>query len=388
MIEKIVEKTHLPLAATIVPPKARSQQLDIIKALAIMFVVAFHYFPGQLGWHMHVLPAGFFENYWAGVLAGPSSQILGKIGIFLDSYLYVGVNLFVIASGFGLYLSHLKSTQGKPGTKIDLKEFFVKRVWRLMPAAILATILVFFIKGFFLGGWPVQNFYLNFFPFLGGLNLFSNNWFFPPINGDTWFLGLIVQLYLFFPLLVKLYEKLGEKKFLILLLLVSVIFRTAYYIFWKGSVESLSYGLSIGRLFEFGFGMVVAKNFLDGKKLSASWILAIPFGLGYFWPISFPFADGLFGVGVFTALWLVAEKLPLWSGWVKIAALSYFVFLLHHPLIWIVGNWGFHNEWSLIGVIVIALIFLASCLFAQIAQWVLDFVSAILKKLRGADVKS
>ena len=225
-----------PLASTNTS-KFYSPQVDILKALAIIFVVACHFFPGALGWHLKVMPPGWFENYWQ----HPGANIAQ----FMESYLYLGVNFFVITSGFGLYLSHLKS--GKP---LNLKEFFQKRILRLMPAAVLSIVILFLVKGFFLNQWITQNLILNLFPFFGGLNLLSDNWFFPPINGEMWFLGLIIQLYLFFPLLVWLYQKIGEKKFLILLLAISVAFRALYYMIWKDTISSLSYGLSLGRLFE------------------------------------------------------------------------------------------------------------------------------------------
>jgi len=338
-------------------------------------VVGFHYFPGSLGWHLDVMPAGWFEQYWSTPDAFTPLHILQ----FLESYFYVGVNFFVIASGFGLYLSYLKS--GKK--KIDLKEFFMKRVLRLMPAALFAIVVVFFVKWIFLGEVVTKDFVTNFFPFLGGLNLFYNPWFFPPINGDSWFLGLIIQLYLFFPLLVWLYEKIGEKKFLILLLVTSIAFRGLYYIFWKDTISSLSYGLSIGRLFEFGFGMVLAHKFFEKKKLSPWWILTIFFGLGYFWPWSFPFADGLLGVGAFTLVWLLAEKLPQWSGWAKIAFQSYLIFLLHHPFVWILEKWGFHQETSWLGIAVLFALFIFSYWFAKVAQSVLDWITKQIAKVFG-----
>ncbi len=358
-----------------------SRQLDVIKALAILFVVAFHFFPGHYGWHIKVMSPGWFENYWSGQ-GGLSVSVLQ----FLESYLYLGVNLFVIASGFGLYFSHLKS--GKP---MKLGEFFVKRIWRLMPAAILSVFVLFFVKGLLLGQWVTQNPLLNLFPFLGGLNLFSDHWFFPPVNGETWFLGLVIQLYLFFPLLVRMYEKLGEKRFLLLLFLTSVAFRCLYYVFWKDAVSSLSYGLSVGRLFEFGFGMVLARHFMHGKTLSPWWMAGTVFGLGYFWPWSFPFADSLFGVGFFACVWLLATRFPLEgkaaAGAATLAAQSYLIFLLHHPLIWVLESWGFHDAWSPAGLFVFVLFCIFAYGFARMNQWVLDRLSSFFgraKSLRHA----
>lgn len=353
--------------------KFYSRELDVIKTVAILFVVAFHFFPGHYGWHMRVMEPGFFENYWAN---GPD------VLRFLESYLYLGVNLFVIASGFGLYLSQLKS-----GRAMRMKEFFKKRVWRLMPAAIFSIVLLFFVKGLFLGDWAVQNPYLNALPFLAGLNLFSDWWFFPPINGETWFLGLAVQLYLFFPLLVRLYEKLGERRFLLLLFLVSVAFRGLYYAFWKDAIQSLSYGLSVGRLFEFGFGMVLAKYFVDGKRLSPWWMLGLAGAVGYFWPWTFPFADGLLGVGFFALLWFLASGLPekgkAGKFFASVALQSYLIFLLHHPFIWVLQKYGLRDEWSLQGFAIYMVFFVFSFALAYLSQKFLDGLSKVLVRVRA-----
>ncbi len=364
--------------------KYYSSQLDAIKTIAILFVVAFHFFPGQLGWHMRVMPPSWFEQFWS----QPSPDILH----FLESYLYLGVNLFVIASGFGLYLSHLKA-----GRAMKMREFFVKRVWRLMPAALFSIVVLFFVKGLLLDQWVTQHFWLNFFPFLGGLNLFSDSWFFPPINGETWFLGLIIQLYLFFPLLVKFYERVGEKRFLLFLFLFSVAFRALYYIFWKDSVASLSYGLSLGRLFEFGFGMVAARYFVHEKPLSRWWIAGMIFAIGYFWSWTFPFADSLLGVGFFVLLWelfsFVGRKIQDRKGSLgiffqksaaKIALHSYFIFLLHHPFLWVLEKWGYRDAWSFSGVLVYLAFFVFSYFLAAGAQKILGLVEGFFGRRKNS----
>jgi peptidoglycan/LPS O-acetylase OafA/YrhL len=359
--------------------KAYSFQLDIIKALAIIFVVAFHFFPGQLGWHLHIMPAGWFENYWQQSLQGGFFGFMAGLGQFLFSYLYVGVNFFVIASGFGLYLSQLRS--GKP---LKLKEFFVKRVWRLMPPVLFAIVFLFLIQGIFLGNWITHDISWNFFPFLGGLNLFSDKWFFPPIDGDTWFLGLIIQLYLLFPILVRLYEKIGKAKFLLLLLAISVIFRALYYHFLTQDITSLSYSFCLGRVFEFGFGMVLAKDFADGKKLSPWWIVAALCGLGYFWSWTFPFADGLFGVGAFALFWVLVSGLPSWKVWSRIAQQSYFIFLLHHPFIWILQKWGVPEEWSFFGILAFVLLIVFCYYLAKGSQMILDRIGPLVLRQKSS----
>ena len=332
-----------------------------MKAAAILLVIAFHYFGQLAGWHMKVVPTDWFMAYW---------QHLDAVGVvrFIEAYFYLGVNMFVIASGFGLYLSHLNS-----GRTMSLKEFFYKRIVRLLPAAILSIAVVFILKGLFLEGWIINNWYINLFPFFGGLNLFSDSWFFPPINGELWFLGLIIQLYLFFPLLTRMLKNLGRRNFLVLLFVVSVIFRAVYYWLWKDTVSSLSYGLSIGRLFEFGFGMVLADMFVKKEKLSPWWLAGLGLFFGYFFQWTFPFTDSLLGVGAFSLVWLLAGKIGYSKLIAKISAESYLMFLLHHPFIWILNKAGLTDFWNWYGVLIFPLLFAFSYFVARLAQRKLGF---------------
>jgi peptidoglycan/LPS O-acetylase OafA/YrhL len=351
-------------------PRKYFPELDFIKAVAILLVVAFHFWGQISDWHMRVVGSDWFFAYWKNLsVSGFGDMALGLLK-FKEGYFYLGVNLFVIASGFGLYFSYLKE-----GQVFNLKNFFSKRIWRLIPGAVLGLVIVFLVKGVFLDYWAIENWYLNLLPFLGGLNLFSDNWFFPPINGEMWFLGLVIQLYLFFPLLCKAYSKLGEKKFLILLFGISVIFRTAYYIFWKDTVSSLSYGLSLGRLFEFGFGMVLAKKSFEGKKLSLWWISGLLMFLGYFFAPSFPFTDSLLGIGFFTLLWAVAQKFSSFASlkiFKQIALQSYLMFLIHHPFIWILNKYGVNDFWNLFGILIFVGVFALSYLVAAAGNWLLQ----------------
>ncbi len=359
----------MSIKAIVQHSKTYFPELDFIKVVAIIFVVAFHYFGEISGWHLHVVYSEWFFEYFRTI------NWLGLIK-FIEGYMYMGVNIFVIASGFGLYLSYLKNQK-----KFILKDFFTKRILRLLPGVIFGTFVVFLIKDFILQDTAIfSNWWLNLFPFFGGLNLFSDNWFFPPINGEAWFFGLIIQLYLFFPILIKLLDKFGEKKFLLLLFTVCVLFRTAYYFYFQHSVMSLSYGLSIGRLFEFGFGMVMAKILFEGRKLSPLWILGLLLFFGYFFAWSFPFTDALFGVGLFALLWILVQSKPFTQSKAvaDISAQSYMIFLTHHVFIWIIFkygvNFGFQDAWSLYGVAIFVLLFIFSYFFAKGCNGVLKLM--------------
>lgn len=379
---------------TIPESKKKSFQLDCVKAIAIVMIVAFHFWGQLSGWHMQVVRSDWLFSYF-------QNFSFEKFLRFIEAYFYLGVNLFVIASGFGLYLSHLREK------KIFQWNYFLKkRFLRLLPAAIISIIFVFFFKGFLLNNWATERWHINFFPFIGGLNLLSDQWFFPPVNGETWFLGLVIQLYLIFPFLTWLYEKnwlkkFGAAKFLIFLFIMSAGFRVWYFISLQYSVSSLSYGFFLGRIFEFGFGMICAKNFYQGKNISRWWILGILAFLGYFFPLIFPFADSLLGIGLFTLLWIIADKIQTVKNnhscnapseetscsnlkkinvkiqtktiTEKISTQSYIIFLIHHPIIWLINKWGLTDFWNLKGIMLFFIVFFVSYKIAYLLNQILCF---------------
>lgn len=394
----------------------KSCQLDCIKAIAIIMIVAFHFWGQLSGWHMRVVKSDWLATYF-------QNFNFEKLLHFMEAYLYLGVNLFIIASGFGLYLSYIRE-----GKVFQWNRFLKKRLIRLIPAAIISIIFVFFFKGFFLNNWTTGHPYLNIFPFFAGLNLLSDQWFFPPINGETWFLGLIIQLYLLFGPMTWLYEKVrkpqvqtlisskkfGTAKFLGLLFMISTGFRVWYYISLQYSVSSLSYGFFLGRIFEFGFGMICAENFYLGKNISRWWLLGLLVFWGYFFPLTFPFTDSLLGIGLFTLLWLIASNLqttknnfiktaqsfdtlndktscsknitykkPSQSLAEKLSAQSYMIFLIHHPLIWLLNKWGLINFWNFKGILLFLVLFLASYKIAYFLNHILCLVSVTKKPLKN-----
>ncbi len=334
-------------------------QLDAIKAMAIIMIAAFHFFGELAGWHIKIVDSTWLYQYWQNI------NIVG-IAKFFESYLYLGVNLFVIASGFGLYLSYSHSQK-----RFDIKQYFKKRIFRLMPAALLSILFVFLLKGFFLDHWTLENWHINLFPFLFGLNLFSDQWFYPPINGETWFLGLIIQLYLLFPLLCILLKKIGIRKFLWIMFAVTVIFRIFYYLVLKNYVGVMGYGFSLGRIFEFSFGMAVAKTVMEKSRPSSLWILGLGLLPGYFYGLTFPFTDALIGVALFTLIWKLTLKNRFHALFKGIADMSYMIFLIHHPIIWILQKHGLDNPWSISGLALFIVFFTATYFLAKMLNFML-----------------
>ena len=121
--------------------------------------------------------------------------MLGISGIWEKAAAFggAGVHVFILCSGFGLYLSYLRKPLGYIA-------FLKKRFTRIyMPMAVLcvATAVWMACMG---REW--------FMPLLGNLLLFKM--FVPELEssmgGQMWFVSTIIQFYLAWPLIVKLFN--------------------------------------------------------------------------------------------------------------------------------------------------------------------------------------
>jgi len=174
---------------------------------------------------------------------------------------YQAVHLFFILSGFGLTLSALLVE--KKTDRIRWFGFIKKRFIRLYPSywLILAIYLL-----------------LNFFQynsFLGLLKTYVKGAIFLDVIPATWYIPILLQLYLLFPFLFYFLKKLSIKNFLLLSLLVktvssAIIITTSLLAFDK--ILGFGYGglapggIALTRLFEFCFGMAIAKHWFTHER--------------------------------------------------------------------------------------------------------------------------
>jgi peptidoglycan/LPS O-acetylase OafA/YrhL len=174
---------------------------------------------------------------------------------------YQAVHLFFILSGFGLTLSALLVE--KKTDRIRWFGFIKKRFIRLYPSywLILAIYLL-----------------LNFFQynsFLGLVKTYVIGAIFLDVIPATWYIPILLQLYLLFPFLFYFLKKLSIKNFLLLSLLVktvssAIIITTSLLVFDK--ILGFGYGglapggIALTRLFEFCFGMAIAKHWFTHER--------------------------------------------------------------------------------------------------------------------------
>lgn len=269
-----------------------SLRLDLIKIVAMFWIVAYHFYAAIVDfaygvWQMRPIfpnPADFMTGW----------PLAGTV------YGYAGITSFFIISGIGLTYSQAKKERG-------WKEFFVTRVLRIYPlywAVLLLTLLTLwhYEPGRYFD--PVSIL----LHFLGVHTLFGS--YMQDLNGPLWFIGAVIQLYLFFPLLYWVLKKSNGGVLLALaVLLKGIELMTLNQIPGIGTVAvtylpEFALGMYLGWLWarnpsfrihwRIGLGMSVATLFLLFSLSSNRYY--VEHGLGI---INF---DALLGIGSFFTL--------------------------------------------------------------------------------------
>ncbi|MBR4584404.1 MAG: acyltransferase [Bacteroidales bacterium] len=202
-----------------------------------------------------------------------------SFNIFFSYLGHYGVQLFIFISGYGLAKSMIKSPQ-------KYFSFLKTRCLKLYILLIIAFVFhfMFAITAYYhvLNWEEIRSFIYKF--------LFVHT-FIPneglSLNGPLWFIGLIFQLYILFPLIFHLTQKYGIKAFIAIVIISYTIVYICQY------VHILPDGLFVmqnfpGHLPEFALGVLFATS----QKKCNNWILLIVsiivFCLGNFYMAAYP----------------------------------------------------------------------------------------------------
>ena len=284
--------------------------LDIIRGISTVIIVCFHYSCGLIEINFNGYTNYFYHyatNYWG----------------------TLGVNLFFLLSGAGLWLGYSENCEPVS---------YYKRRWlKLFPMFYLCVVPLYFMnalfvkKDFLYGGNPVKML-LTLAGMDGYLRSMMNNYY---LTGE-WFLGVIIVLYLLFPVLrrILLSDKAAPLFTAVLLVLCFMDAR------WD-------FSLIAGRgwlgyfLFVFWLGMLVMK-YEEALMRYVKWYYCLP-PLAFLLTVRLPVPWKYDLLSVVPALCVVLLlmglcsiiKLP--SAVVKVcrvaARYSYAIFLVHHVII-------------------------------------------------------
>lgn len=255
------------------------------------------------------------------------------------------MGVFVVLSGFGL--TYALAEAGRP--KRGWQSWYVRRLVRLFPMYWLAH-LVYLISPFVYEHDPVDIRFL--LSFMGDRILPVQTMFFY-LNPSWWYFGLLLELYLIFPVLFYLLRRMGPVAFFVFCALFTIASRyvlqsilTAHG-FWN-------LGAFFGaRLWEFGAGMSLAFFYRrNAEGTERAFFSPVGFGCGVLLYVAgvysyephffYTTSDGLIGTGLFVitahaAVWV--SKTPLLHTWIPlVGTYSYGIFLLHQPYVMYCGR--------------------------------------------------
>lgn len=174
--------------------------LDGLRAISILWVIGFHciYFLGKYD----------FEQF---------IELRSRPIFAWMKWGFYGVDIFFVISGF--IISYLLMKEWKEYGYINIKEFYYRRILRLLPAYYIALLIYAFLDSSNIGNIWANIFYVN--NFLTVQDQYMT-W--------AWSLAIEEQFYIIFPLFLLLFLRLNRFQLLILLGLMALAIYIRFYI--------------------------------------------------------------------------------------------------------------------------------------------------------------
>lgn len=311
-------------------------------------------------------------------------QFLGWLGD-------MGPGIFILVSGFTLTLSSLNRSE----KDLNIREFYLKRFVRIFPLYLVIHLLVIFFAVMLRAGIGFDSSRVC----LSMLGLRFTDKLFFYINPSWWFIWLILQLYIVFPILYRLLQGKGIKSFIIITLVFTLVSRLAglLNLTWSVHLEYWMTGIFAGtRLSEFAAGMILAKLLFEKKfdpvkinpailLLLSSGIYVVGFVSSLFY-VSTLISNTLITIGLagifLIFIRIIEAKLSLlinavkWTGMV-----SFPVFLLHQPLMLWTGNGFTGINKGIVETFVLIIVFPAAWFIDKVVNNVIRKIPEIRDRL-------
>src|SRR5437667_2251295 len=218
--------------------------LDISKGLAILFVAYFHFCSTYF--QHGVLPPADWSNFVASVLT-----ILRLVWSKVSGLGFHAVGVFIILSGWTLMESTMRRVESGP---LAWSGWYRARFLRLYPMYWVAH-LVYLVSPFVARLEPVDS---RIILSLLGLRFIDIQMNFMYLNAAWWYISMLIQFYLIFPLLFWIARRVGPLWFLIIGCAAGFFARYVLLVLWPQNGLWVLGGFAICRLPEFALGISLA----------------------------------------------------------------------------------------------------------------------------------
>jgi peptidoglycan/LPS O-acetylase OafA/YrhL len=241
------------------PTARRNDEIEVLRAVAIFFTF-FHHLP----YYLFPDPGPLFSE------------------IFSRATFWVGVDLFLVISGFVIMQSFLRLQALNFSVGKTLKVFWLRRIFRIWPSAwlwigiYLLFTLFFNSTGAF--GEIQQNLRDSFAAIFQYANFYGLQCWGPGQTqncgpyGIFWSLSLEEQFYILLPVFVFIFRKALLWPLLIGILIQFFIFRPTWSLGWAIRTDALMWGVVLALLFSHPLYQKLKPEFL-GKLAWTQWLL-------------------------------------------------------------------------------------------------------------------
>ena len=381
--------------ASISGPGSDLVWIDLMKGVALIWVFLNHCTD-------HIPGSPFFAYptaHWPPFVVGFQQLMpIGGHGVWdlaFNVYRYIGwtggtgVQLFLILSGFGLTWGLLKKNQQAP---LAVLPFYRRRAERIYPLWWTLHILVFFPM--LLAGRmnpDESSFWLS----LVGFRATPKLMYF--LNPAWWYIGLLIQLYLVYPILWRILQRKGPLWLIVVSFTAAFAIRGLGLFVFEGFLSAWSMGtIFITRLPEFALGMALASwNWKSPRvfdqQLRSWWTIAASFAFFAIGAalaldlLGMTFALFLLGTGAFGLLYaplqkLGASRLPINRLIRWIGRHSYSLFLTHYFFVAVLLLGAQSIEFAKLTLLMIVA-FILSALASVTIEWLVSMTVRVSKKL-------
>lgn len=291
------------------PHTERLLFLDVLRVLSLLFIICYH-FDAEVN-RIH-----------------PGAHIVATMTLLYQAVGDVGVTLFIMLSGASL------ATASRANERFS--RFICKRALAIYPpywtAYLALTTILFFARGSLQGNeepWKIPLSILGIDGFLGTL---TYSYYY--LTGE-WFLGFILIMYLFFPVLSKATRRSPAVALVAAFAFSAAAAHLCRHVSWLAALHN-----PLVRIPDFLFGMIYTSYRLDKKWwIGIAGAVAIPLSPHLpSWGIA-ELPALVLGAGIVAAtgsLCNFVRVAPTVQAMItKLAALSFLAFLMHHWLIYL-----------------------------------------------------